>query len=194
MDYMIRDKPLPIGLTVRRGSQLVSLHVVRAKFSDIAANAGFRIKKNSMGYVAVPIDESPAFKNGELIAFGALSDPQCNESTLSSPTQPTFVYFWASWCSPCKELMRRMKEAGPRKVRVIGVNIDAQCETFRSLNESLQPPGEQVWTGPSSRLAQGFRVHRRGIPAGGVVDSQGKLVATALGVDSLLTLYKDASR
>jgi hypothetical protein len=77
---------------------------------------------------------------------------------------------------------------------VVGINIDSECETFRNLTDSVQPPGEQVWAGRSSALAQGFLVHRRGIPAGGLVDRDGKLVATALGVDDLFALYKQAGR
>ncbi|HET6349763.1 MAG TPA: PDZ domain-containing protein [Candidatus Krumholzibacteria bacterium] len=192
LDYILRDQPLSITLTVKRGAQSLSFQMTRARFSDIAAGAGLRIEKNPVtgGYMSVPADAAPPLKKGDRVEYEGLLDRDCKPTTFASAERPTFIYFWASWCAPCKSLIARMKADEPRaNIRVIGVNVDRDCTTFQAALAKIDPPGEQVWAGWDGRLPQGLMVCRLGIPIGALVSEDGTLLDSALGVEGAFSLF-----
>jgi peroxiredoxin len=91
--------------------------------------------------------------------------------------------FWATWCIPCREEMPALetlsRELGPRGLAVIGVNFKetrAEIEPFVR-QHALRFPMLLDTDGGTAQLYQVF-----GLPATFVVDRQGMLVGTVLGI------------
>lgn len=200
INYLIRDTPLPVSVTIRRGAEMLSARIVRARFSDIGAGAGVRyeVSPDSISYKAVPLVELPAAAIGDTISLAGLYEWDCAEARDRDwKGGYRFVYFWASWCGPCKVLMRRIvsERGDPASPTVIGVNLDENCETFRTVASSIQPPGEQYWAGGyHGSLAQVLRVYRRGIPTVVVLDPESRLLGVATGIDSALALFRQTNQ
>jgi thiol-disulfide isomerase/thioredoxin len=196
LDYLIRNKPLPLRVTVQRGGASLSVELVRARISDIAAGVGLRYEPtaDSTNYRAVPLNERPAAAIGEVVSPTGLHNRECHETRFeSSGSEYTLIYFWASWCGPCKILMKEMAKdpADPSRVRIVGINVDAACETFQAAADSLHPSGEQFWAGGwYGDLAQLLRVHRSGIPTGALLDREGRLLEVSVGVNSVLSMLR----
>jgi TonB family protein len=199
-DYLIQKKPEPVRITVLRGTEQHSFELVRAKLSDIAKGEGLRYVPvpDSQSYMIVPIDERPTLQVGDALEARGLRDTVCSESELSNyEDRPTFLYFWASWCAPCKKViaeLRKQHETGDiERVRVVGINVDSRCDLFQTANDSLAPPGYQFWAGGwFGDLPQALGIHRRGIPASALMDRQGRLVKVSVGVDSVLAMFLNA--
>jgi peroxiredoxin len=91
--------------------------------------------------------------------------------------------FWATWCVPCREEMPALetlsRELGPRGLTVVGVNFKearGDVEAFVRQHE-LRFPMVLDTDGRTSQLYQVFA-----LPATFVIDRQGMLVGTVLGI------------
>ncbi len=196
--YLIHEKPTLLTITVLRDSAQISFELLRAKYSDIYA--GIRMKmvpsKDSLSWQLVPLEEQPPLEIGSVLIPVGLHDSRCNEVELHlEGTQASILYFWASWCGPCKLLMEELvasrEEIDESSCRLIGINVDRSCETFLEACEKLQPPGSQYWAGGYyGPISQVLRVYRRGIPTGALIDHNGRLVKISTGVYSILNLFK----
>jgi thiol-disulfide isomerase/thioredoxin len=195
LDYLIRDEPLAVNVTLRRGGKALGVQIVRARFSDIGAGAGVRyeLSSDSTRYKAVPLVEPPAAVHGDSVVLQGLYGRDCGKAELRVGNgQYRFLYFWASWCGPCKVFMRRIaaERGHVTSPELIGINVDDECETFRAAADSIRPPGEQYWAGGyHADLPQVLRIYRRGIPTAIVLDPESRLLAVAVGIDSALALY-----
>lgn len=93
------------------------------------------------------------------------------------------VNFWATWCVPCREEMPALealsRELGPRGLTVVGVNFkESRAEVEAFVREhGLGFPMVLDADGRTSQLYQVFA-----LPATFVVDRQGALVGTVLGI------------
>lgn len=198
IDHLLIARPLPVHITVRRGTDRVTVEVQRMRMSDVIANAGYRLVANadSTNYSLVPLVERTPLKPGDKVVLSGLRDARCRDAEWKAfPGGSTVIYFWASWCGPCKLLMKRMADEriDAASVRIVGLNIDQKCEQFQAFADSLRPPGQQFWTGGSySDACQAFRVYQRGVPTVAVLDHDGRLVASAVGIDSALVLIRSA--
>jgi thiol-disulfide isomerase/thioredoxin len=197
--YISCDAPLPLRITVGRGSTQLSVELVRERYSDMAARQGIRFEStgDSTGYLAVPLNELPAVATGAVVDLSGLRDSHCRGASPDGGGEcETLLYFWASWCGPCKGLMAEIDSLAQRQLvkpglKLVGINVDDSCEVFQSAVNSLSPPGRQYWAGGwHGRLPQLLRVYRRGIPTGALLDSQGRLLRVSTGIDSVLTLLR----
>ena len=200
IEYLISERPDTVRITVLRDSTAFSVEVVRARFSDIAAKSGLRYvpTRDSLSFMTIPAEEKAQLTVGSLFEPTGLKDIHCNDAKLLLPARTqTFLYFWASWCGPCKALIQQLEaqrqEVAGRTLNVVGLNVDSHCDLFRAVADSLHPLGEQYWCGGwYGDLPQAFRVYRRGIPTGALIDGEGRLIAVSTAVDSVLLLFKAA--
>ena len=194
--YLTRDRPLPVQVTIQRVNTVLSFQVERERFSDIARGAGFRYEMmpDSSGYKITMLKEPDLVEVGDVVVLGALRDLSCEErAPRTVPGRRTLIYFWATWCGPCKTLIGRLNdERLPRDCQLIGINVDNDCEAFKAAVNGLHPPGEQCWAGWYGDLPQALGISRRGVPVGAVLNQDGRLLGSALGVDSILTLFREA--
>ena len=194
LEYMLIDRPLPVRVTVCRGSDHLSVQILRARISDIASGAGFRYEPNadSSNFVAVPLKELPPVRIGDVVGRLNVQDLHCRTQTLDPPrAQVTVCYFWAAWCAPCKLSMREIRDLAidTTRTRFVGMSVDNSCDAFKLAAGSLHPRGAQYWVGGwYGDVAQKFQVHRRGIPTAVLIDRDGRLVRIATGVTDVSNL------
>lgn len=200
--YILRDEPRPVRLTVSRAHSHLSFLVPTARISNIAAGAGLKLAwdhDSTSGYL-VPLHELPPLRVGDAIGTLDLYNESCQRIHLRLPgDRETFLYFWASWCKPCKPFMKKLAELIAHKqlrnARVVGINLDKSCDVARKAISALAAPGEQYWSGGwHAEVPQMFRVYRRGIPCGALLDRTGTLLRTAAGADSLVRVVTSPSR
>jgi len=76
------------------------------------------------------------------------------QSEVIDSTQTTIVYFWATWCQPCKMqklVLAQLLEELP-ELKIVGVDADKQEELVKAHNVSSIPTlilykqGEPAWT------------------------------------------------
>ncbi len=100
----------------------------------------------------------------------------------------TFVNFWATWCGPCKkelpDLVALSQELAPRNVRFIGVSTDRGPNIIEDVRTFV---GEHGITYPvvvsNDDLDDAFGDPRM-IPTSFIVDSDGKIAKTLVGLYS----------
>ncbi|MCK4303724.1 MAG: TlpA family protein disulfide reductase [Candidatus Eisenbacteria sp.] len=188
-----------MSVTVARGTEAFCLLIQRQRFSDIAAGADLKYVPNvqSGGYRAVPLKELHPWGPGTTPTTATVSSVHCEDMRLDLASErPTFIYFWATWCGPCKAFIRELGKLDSdtflQGTRVLGINLDRDCATFRDAYSRLRPLGEQYWdTGWRGELSQRFRIHRRGIPSGVWIGYDGNVVRITTGSDSLLVMLKE---
>jgi thiol-disulfide isomerase/thioredoxin len=196
LGYLIREEPAPLRITVLRDSVALSFELVRARFSDIAAGEGFRwvSSGDSLDYMKVPLKQTDSLGVGSVLEPTGVYTTHCEDQEVRLEVSgQTLLYFWASWCGPCKPLMKtlddRRNQIAESGLRLIGVNVDQSCEVFAEVNDKIQAPGEQYWAGGYyGDVAQALRVYRRGIPTGVLFDRKGRLVAVKTGAPNVLSL------
>ncbi len=187
-DYLIRSEPLPLRVTVRRGSSTVSVELVRMRLSDIAAEQGFRIVHEERGYRAVPLHARPEVNIGEVVPLDSLLNPACRPGTVVPSKKATVLYFWTTWCAPCKVLVKELRGMTINH-RLVAINLDRSCEEFASAVAVEDPPGEEFWAGGwYGPLSQSLGVYHRGVPTAALLDPDGRLVRIATGVEPIKTM------
>ena len=93
------------------------------------------------------------------------------------------INFWASWCPPCvaeaSELEAVYADHRDEGVAFLGINVNDQTDSARAFarQHTTYPSIEDK----SSKLALGFNVHPRAIPATIILDRQGRVAAVAQG-------------
>lgn len=200
LDLLLIDEPRPVRVTLLRDSVELSVVIFRERISDIAAGEGLKyvLDPDSKSYRPVPLHEIDPWRVGQSPRPVDVLARDCTPASLEFPNNhPALLYFWASWCSPCKDLIAKLKaarvplESSPAP-ELIGINLDSDCETFAEWVSRLSPPGEQYWGGgPRGQLAQLARVYRRGIPTGVLLDGAGRIWRITTGRDSLLAALKE---
>jgi thiol-disulfide isomerase/thioredoxin len=127
-------------------------------------------------------------------------NPACRPGSASLGERSTLVYFWASWCGPCKLLFEKLRGgiirvdgrvelAAAPDSRLIAIGVDRTCDEFKAAVAAEDPPGAEFWAGGwYGKLPQALGVGRRGIPTAALLDSKGRLVRIATGVDSIMAM------
>ena len=135
------------------------------------------------------VDRGPPPESASVLALTRATFPDLagNSTTLSHwQGKVVVVNFWASWCPPCREeipgLIRMQGRYAANGVQIVGIAVD-------SAEKSRQAAAEMTINYPV--LVAGLEAidltRKLGNPAGGlpytiVLDRQGGLVATHLGL------------
>lgn len=122
-------------------------------------------------------------------------DAQGNEVKLSDfKGKPTVVYFWASWCPPCKMEMpdfhQKYLEWGD-KVNFLMVNMtDNSTETVQTASDFIASQGYTFPVYYDSAQVAAYVYNVTSIPATYFIDADGNLVTQASGAIDGDTLQK----
>ncbi len=109
--------------------------------------------------------------------------------------QVVAINFWASWCVPCWEetpgLERVAEEMGPKGVAVVGVSLDEGDRTkVESFVKRFHVTYPVAFPEVLSQLGSGMA----GLPTTMLVDKQGRVAKTYVGLVRETELRRDISR
>ena len=84
------------------------------------------------------------------------------------------VDFWASWCTPCRQLMPRIAEIKTRfpDVEVIAISVDTDRDKALTFVRAVEP-GLRPVHDSAQKVADAYHVER--MPSSFVIDKQGVL-------------------
>jgi thiol-disulfide isomerase/thioredoxin len=189
-DYLIRSEPLPLRITAQRGKDVVHVELVRMRIAEILAEQGLRaVPDTTAGYRLVPLHARPEVKVGDVVPLDSLMNPACRPGTLYPVKTSTILYFWTSWCAPCKTLFKRLEDGSDH--RKVAINLDRTCEEFKKALSANDPPGEEFWAfGWYGPLSQSLGIYRRGVPTAALLDADGRLICIATGVDPIMLMIR----
>ncbi|MBL8007415.1 MAG: TlpA family protein disulfide reductase [Ignavibacteria bacterium] len=133
-------------------------------------------------FSVITIKNSPA----QMYNNFTLNDLDGNDVTLSKLLEkgPVMISFWATWCSPCKEEMKKMQPVYEKfkdqGFTYLAVNQDNQktvskVKAFINANKYTFP----VVLDPEKRVFQDY--NGQGIPYSLLIDKNKKIVATHIG-------------
>jgi thiol-disulfide isomerase/thioredoxin len=170
-------------LRVRRGEIVLTLTIGRERFKDIYARIGRRIEGDGLA----PLVETKELAAGDRMPSLELRDLHCDSLSLDLGERRTIVYFWASWCEPCKRFMGKLGES-TSALRLVSVSVEGTCEEFVEASRRTYIPGEAYWSGNYGQAAQLFRAYRTGIPIAVLVEGN-RVSRIAMGADSCHALW-----
>lgn len=79
---------------------------------------------------------------------------------------PTVVYFWASWCVPCRdgpEKLRALEQQWGAELRIVSVSIDEEIGAAKAFEDEYGPlPGLVAYAADNPQLKRTFGVD--GVP------------------------------
>jgi len=135
------------------------------------------------------LDRRPPPENGSVLAltFTTFPDLAGNSTTLSRwHGKVVVVNFWASWCPPCREeipgLIRMQGRYAANGLQIVGIAVDSaeksrQAATEMTINYPVLVAGLEAID-----LTRRLGNRAGGLPYTIVLDRQGGLVATHLGL------------
>jgi thiol-disulfide isomerase/thioredoxin len=100
----------------------------------------------------------------------------------------TFINFWATWCGPCKkelpDLVALSRELAGRDVRFIGVSTDRGANIIEDVRSFVNEQGIPYPIVISNEDLEDAFGNPRAIPTSYLVDADGRIVKTLVGLQS----------
>jgi thiol-disulfide isomerase/thioredoxin len=100
----------------------------------------------------------------------------------------TFINFWATWCGPCKkelpDLVTLSREMADRNVRFIGISTDRGANIIEDVRSFVREQGIPYQIVISNDDLEDAFGNPRAIPTSFLVDADGKIVRTIVGMQS----------
>ncbi|MBR2606678.1 MAG: AhpC/TSA family protein [Bacteroidaceae bacterium] len=110
-------------------------------------------------------------------------------SSIVENNKYTLLDFWASWCTPCRKAMPRIKEIhekyGKKGLAVVSLSLDTDGEAWKKAVADL----EMTWTqlcnpdGGSNQVGKAYGIEF--IPTVLIIDKSGKIIARGLEGEAL---------
>ncbi len=103
-------------------------------------------------------------------------------SDIAGKEHYTLLEFWASWCHPCREEMKRLKglydSYKNRGLKVFSFSVDAKMDDWRKASNSMQIPWINT-SGDKEIVDHVSKIYAiTSIPKNLLLDKSGKIVAT----------------
>jgi cytochrome c biogenesis protein CcmG/thiol:disulfide interchange protein DsbE len=154
-------------VTVKRGIWLVAAALLTA-----ALAAGLLVRADE------PATESAGGRAAPQFALADVNDPAV-QVTLPEG-KPAVLYFFASWCVPCREELPVVEAASKARTDVAFVGVD-HLDHRDDAREFMQRYGLSLRAGhdPSGSVALKYRL--RGLPATVFIGTDGDIVSTLHG-------------
>ncbi len=108
------------------------------------------------------------------------------------------LHYWATWCEPCKEDMKALKEAqakyASKGLAIVGVNLDSQRDDAVKFLRTQSYPWHHIWEegGLDGRPANELGVLT--LPTMLLIDDQGKVVRRNLHVSEISSELDKAAK
>ncbi len=115
------------------------------------------------------------------VAGKTLTGKDFNSKSLTGG--PVIFHYWASWCEPCKQEMRALKELRSQyaksKLQIVGINVDSNPEDAKAFLKQNDYGWDHIYEpgGLDGNLAVGLGVFN--LPVNVVVDDKSAVVKSA---------------
>jgi len=100
----------------------------------------------------------------------------------------TLINFWATWCGPCQkeipDLITLNKEMTDKNVKILGVSTDRGTNVLEDVRQFISEKGINYQNLISNEDLEEAFGNIRVIPTSFIVDSEGKIVQTIVGMRS----------
>jgi cytochrome c biogenesis protein CcmG/thiol:disulfide interchange protein DsbE len=138
-----------------------------------------------IAFEALSADSGEAGKPAPPLPSAVLQPPR--ESLASLRGEPALINFWASWCGPCREEAPELQrfQRSLHGARLVGVDYTDREDAGRNFVR------EHGWSFPVLDDPDGIygaRYHLPGLPTTVVLDSEGRIVETLRGPQTVADL------
>lgn len=164
--------PTPPEVRSRRIAIVAAAAVV---FLAVATFLGWALQRNPDGRESAGVGKPAATFTLPLLRGGDVSFE-------SLRGKPVFVYFWASWCVPCREetpfIERAFAEWAPKGIQFLGINMqDSESDALAFLDEFHPEYANARDTTGRTYIEYGVY----GVPEAFFIDSEGIVVERWVG-------------
>ncbi len=173
--------------------------VVLSVVAVLSALMGVYVSKQQVGQISEEVQAAAKKKQADPVEqFFAMQLPDSEgkpQALAQWRGKPIVLNFWASWCAPCVKEMPALSKTqldfASRGVQVLGIGIDSPqaVQEFKNKHQISYPLLVSGMEG--SELARSFGNQAGGLPFTILLDANGKVKKTYLGILQFDQLYLD---